>query len=298
MAIETASHSRKDMGEAKQRRTAASADFQQFAALLRGHGIGGAMVARLIVFLKRRTRRYGPIEYATSSHETFPLPPPWSSLRAALSTHIARAIYVVPVAGYVILYSDYFERLFKFSALSSTWGFLTFTSRVNMIYYGSVTLLIAFGLFWLFSPPLLRNRGDRTRFVTDLVVSRDSSTVHQANRAADAYLRPQPIDRLLTEDQQNTLRSLLSCMNRGDRLGEAAGEYENLIPRILVFYYNWQNFRLPLLRTVIFFLVLIGYALLLLPSFDLFLRVLGTSLGHLANSWIESNTLRPVLWVA
>jgi hypothetical protein len=241
------------------------------------------MVAGLIAFLKRCMRQYEPIDYAASSHERFPLPPPWSSLGAVLSTHTARAIYVVPVAGYVILYSDFFERLFKFSALSSSWGFLTFTSRINMIYYGSVTLLLAFGLFWAFSPYLLRNRSDRIGFVADLVVSRDSSTVHQANRAAHAYLRPQPIDRPLTDDQQNALRSLLSCMNRGDRLGEAAGEFENLIPRILVFYYNWQNFRLPLLRTFIFIFALVGYALLLLPSLDLFLRVFGTSLEHLAN---------------
>ena len=201
------------------------------------------MFERISAFIKKRSALYAPIDYATSSHEEYPIPPPWSSLGALLSNNTARAIYVVPVAGYVILYSDYLERLFKFSILSSSLGFLSFTSRINMVYYGSLTLLIAFGLFWAFSPRLLRNRGDRTLFVTDLILSRDSSTVHHANRAATAYLQRQPIDQL-SDDNQAILKSLLHSMNRGDRLGEAAGEYENLIPRILIFYFNWQNLRL------------------------------------------------------
>jgi hypothetical protein len=69
--------------------------------------------------------------------------------------------------------------------------------------------------------------------------------------------------------------------HRSTQIGSNAGEYEDLIPRILTFYYNWQNFTRPTIRAFIFFLTGIGYFLLLLPAFDLFLRVLGTDLRNL-----------------
>ncbi|SRR6266436_3460044 len=116
----------------------------------------------------------------------------WSSLGAMLTNNTARAIYALPIAGYVILYSDYFRMLFKFSVLSSSCGFLTFTERVNMIYYGSPILLLAFGLFWVFSPPLLRNKRDLQHFVSDIIISRDSSTVRRVISESSPGLDPGP----------------------------------------------------------------------------------------------------------
>ena len=67
---------------------------------------------------------------------------------------------------------------------------------------------------------------------------------------------------------------------RRRQIGVNAGEYEDLIPRILIFYFNWQNYRLLPARALTSFVTLTGYMLLFLPSADLFLRVLGTSYHH------------------
>lgn len=242
-----------------------------------------ATLTRLRAFITRQNTPFAPIDYATSRHEKY-LPPPWSFLGALLSNNTVRAIYVVPLAGYVILYSDYFERLFKFSILAH-WGFLTFTKRINLIYYGSLTLLVAFGLFWIFSPPLLRKRRDRTQFVADLTLSRDSGTVYRASSATYEYLREYLEGRpSLPEEDQSTLAALHKSAERGHGLGRNAGEYEDTIPRILTFYFNWQNYRRPVVRTLIFCLTFIGYFMLLLPSVDLFLRVFGTTIGHLTGT--------------
>jgi hypothetical protein len=109
----------------------------------------------------------------------------WSTLGLLLSNTTARVIYALPAAGYVILYSDYFQTLFHFSSISVTsWGFLTFTLRIDLIYFGSLILLVAFGLYWLCSPRLLRGRRDEYHFVSDIVVSRNKRTVLEITKSA------------------------------------------------------------------------------------------------------------------
>jgi hypothetical protein len=107
----------------------------------------------------------------------------WTTLGSMLGSSTSRAIYVLPVAGYVILYSDYFQSLHKFSTLTHG-GFLTFSERVSLFYYGSLVLLVAYGLWWLFSPPLLRGKRDLQHFVSDIVVARARSTVVEVARSA------------------------------------------------------------------------------------------------------------------
>jgi hypothetical protein len=200
-----------------------------------------------------------------------------------LSNNVARAIYVLPIAGYVILYSDYFQfSVFKFSALSS-WGFLSFMGRIYLTYYGSVVLLIAFILYWFYSPPLLRNKRDLQHFSSDIIVSRDSSTVHRIIPPTIKYI--EGLLSTATKDEPNRVRweRLVEVMQRrGSHIGSAAGEYESDIPNILAAYYDWQNSRMPRLRIFIFILTCSAYLLLILPPFELFLRVLHTSILALA----------------
>jgi hypothetical protein len=204
----------------------------------------------------------------------------WSSLGAMLSNNTARAIYALPIAGYVILYSDYFRSLFKFSVLSSSWGFLTFTERVNMIYYVALFLLLAFGLFWVFSPPLLRNKRDRQHFVSDIIVSRDSSTARRIISELITYVDQLVNNQLDITTQRISDKLSSQVRHRVDAVGENAEEYESLISDFLLYYYDWENNDKPKRRALIF-LTCVGYFLLLLPSFDLFLRVLGTNLRGL-----------------
>jgi hypothetical protein len=240
-------------------------------------------------YLYEQIKPFTPIDYATSSREKH-LPPPWSILGALLRNNTARVLYVVPFAGYIILYSDYFEQLFRFSHLHR-WGFLTFGARVDLIYYGSLVLLVAFAFFWFFAPPLLRGRQDRTQFVSDHTLARDAGTVAKAAREAFSYLGPYlDAQTSLNEEDRSTLAALRMTMSRGHRLGRSAGEYEDLIPRMLIFYFNWQNYGRPWIRALVFCLTIVGYSMLLLPSIDLFLRVTGTTISHFSSPPSKSQT--------
>jgi hypothetical protein len=59
----------------------------------------------------------------------------WTAIGSLLGSNMSRVIYALPIAGYVILYSDYFQTLFKFNSLTHR-GVLTFSQRVDLIYYG------------------------------------------------------------------------------------------------------------------------------------------------------------------
>ncbi len=194
-----------------------------------------------------------------------------------MSSNISRIIYTLPVAGYVILYSDYFKSLFKFSALTSG-GFLTFSQRADLIYYGSLILIIAFGLWWRGSPDLLRGKRDLQHFVSDIVVARDRSTVIQIARSPPYTPEESAILMSALSDEDRAVFEHISSelKSRGVALGDGAGEYEYRIPTALGFYFKWQNVTQPVLRAIISGLALLGFSLVLLPSLDLLVRVLGT----------------------
>jgi hypothetical protein len=204
--------------------------------------------------------------------------PSWTQLGAVLTTATSRVIYALPIAGYVILYSDYFEKLFTFTSLNPAWGFLSFAERINMIYYGSWLVLAAFGLWWFFAPPLLRGKRDLQHFVSDIVVARDRSTVIAVVQSAPFTLDKKTVGAILGETDTLSFPDMVNELRaREHHIGDGAGEYEHRIPTALAFYFRWHNVKWRALRVCVAALAAVGYLLvLMLPSLDLLLKVLGT----------------------
>jgi hypothetical protein len=204
--------------------------------------------------------------------------PSWTQLGVLLTTATSRVIYTLPIAGYVILYSDYFQKLFTFTSLNPSWGFLSFNERINMIYYGSWLLFVAFGLWWFFSPRLLRGKRDLQHFVSDIVVARDRSTVVSVAQSPPFTIDEKKVAAVLNDIDRLEFPVFASNLkSRGTALGDGAGEYEHRIPTALAFYFKWHNVTWPALRACITALAAAGYLLVIvLPSLDLFLKVFGT----------------------
>jgi hypothetical protein len=208
----------------------------------------------------------------------------WNELGLFLSNNVARVIYALPVAGYVILYSDYFRvRFFNFANLKgSSWGFLSFDLRITLIYWGSWLLLLAYAIYRLKSPLLLRGKRDLHQFVTDVVLSRDRTTVIRASespffpRGSYSITFPHTV----APDEYQRVRDHLE--KRGKDLGTGAGEYEDIIPSMLSMYYKFENIQKPYTRALITALAYAGYTMVLvLPAIDLALRVIGTHYRNL-----------------
>lgn len=201
----------------------------------------------------------------------------WTTLGSMLGSTTSRAIYVLPVAGYVILYSDYFQSLHKFSTLTHG-GFLTFSERVSLFYYGSLVLLLAYGLWWGLSPRLLRRKRDLQHFVSDIVVARARSTVVEIARSPPFTPEARAIfAKTLNAEDQKVFDGIAQSMYLNwHRLGDGAGEYEHHIPTALGFYFTWQNATRPIARAIVGVVAFFGFSLVLLPSIDLLYRVLST----------------------
>src|ERR1700730_6122257 len=67
----------------------------------------------------------------------------WATIGKMVNNATARVVYILPIAGYVILYSDYVQRFFALSSLPQ-YGFLTFFQRITFLYCGSLVLLVAY----------------------------------------------------------------------------------------------------------------------------------------------------------
>jgi hypothetical protein len=227
------------------------------------------------------------ISYAVDSEDQHRSWLTWSSLSALLNNAVARAIYVIPVAGYVILYSDYFSGLFQYSTLSYN-GFLSFFQRVSLAYYGSIILLVAFLLWLVYAPTLLRNKRDLQQFISEIIAAQDFATLHYVSGTIrgliEATLKGTDIERnvelggTIKSPEAGALVGMLrharAHVNAPDQAMEKAANF-------LHFYYNWQNQIYPRLRMTILFLAVVGYGMLALPALDLFIRVLATTLRHL-----------------
>jgi hypothetical protein len=209
----------------------------------------------------------------SADHGTVPYR--WSLLGQLLNTGVAKATYTIPVAGYIILYSDYFHTLFSYSKTLPSGGFLSSDQRLHMTYFGSVILLAAYGFYYWLSPPLLRNRKNPYDFVNDILVTHDYSTVLKIIRDCQRYL--DSLDFSAVDDSTNNLRQFREHLKTfSQSTFNLGGEVHNAIARVLRFYYNWQDEKLPEVRWPLGIATTIGYALVLLPAFDLLLRVMIT----------------------
>jgi hypothetical protein len=182
-------------------------------------------------------------------------------------------IYILPVAGFVILYSDYVRPFFELSMLPS-YGFLTFLQRVNLLYFGSLLVLAAYGIYRVASSPLLRSRRDLQHFITDVVNAQDTATVSFVLKKSAHFIEALKVNDL---PEAAPLRDIVA-QSRRDLAVLSHPKLAQYVPRWLRFFYNWQNHRAPPLRVLTFCLAIGGYALLALPAVDLFFRIVGRSL--------------------
>lgn len=217
--------------------------------------------------------------YFWSDEENRRSPFRWSTLGTLLNNGVARTIYVIPFAGYVLLYSDFFNSIFSFSILHS-WGFLTFFQRLSMIYFGSCLLLLAYLLYLLFSPTLLRGKATPQDFVSAICGAHDFITMRYVMRDTSRFLNriPKQVSEYSKDRLDEFSAELFATLTSKQRYDK---EFQNPFPSILHFYYNYQNRERPFWRATIFACAFALYILLILPAIDLFVRVVGTSVHHL-----------------
>ncbi|SEP45375.1 hypothetical protein SAMN02990966_06500 [Rhodospirillales bacterium URHD0017] len=197
----------------------------------------------------------------------------WHLLANLLTKAFARALYVIPFAGYVILYSDYFSKLFHFPVLGpSGHSFLPVMLRLHLIYYGSLLLLLAYISYQLAVPTLLRNKTSVHQFVSEVLSTKNYSVAQAALQENIDHLEAVEMHGL-SDKERAELESFVTNMKA--RLSNITfnDDNPNTIPNALHFYYKWKNRTRQLRATIILIITGIGYSCLLLPALDIFQQV-------------------------
>ena len=113
----------------------------------------------------------------------------WDTLQTLLTNGIAKVAYIIPIAGYIILYSDYFHSLFAYPKAFST-GFLNIEQRATLAYIGAIFLLLAYGLYFSGCPWLIRGKRNVHQFVGDILSTNYYATVQKVLEVSETYLNP------------------------------------------------------------------------------------------------------------
>jgi len=79
----------------------------------------------------------------------------WSTVTRFVQTPFFRAVGLIPVLGYFILYGEAFQSWFNLSSIS-TFEILDGQARLRLVYFGSIFMLIALGLNAAFCPYIVK----------------------------------------------------------------------------------------------------------------------------------------------
>lgn len=206
----------------------------------------------------------------------------WSDRVAYVDGWIPRFALFVPVIGYLILFNDTIGNALVFENLAgeriSELG-LSGQQRLRFVYFGLFALGISNFIFQLKKPYVFKfgtNRTDCTRTCLEVFTFQDflqlhSTIRHQGHLTLDGKYYDSEWDGFV-EAATNTGEGT-DRVKRDGNWEEARGRYGSLLRSILAetfFRENTQR-RVWLLLCVV--LSTIGYALLLVPSLDLFFKV-------------------------
>ena len=206
----------------------------------------------------------------------------WSSLSQLLKTGTAKAAYAIPIAAYLILYSDYLSKWLLLDPNSTGAGFLTSVQRAHLLYLGGCCLFVSFVLFYFLSPWVIRKYADRSALVAAATSTRDYIVISAALTAlAPAYealkLTEYAAGKMKPEDEKQfnlmwSLGSGYQSIVDAQTLNDPASHTQT--PTHLTLYYNRRDRERPVIRYVIFVIAAVGYLGIAIPAFDMFVRVM------------------------
>jgi hypothetical protein len=211
----------------------------------------------------------------------------WSSYVFLFDGWIAKCAMAVPVVGYLILFNDSVSQHLSFNELASenVVGFgLSSVVRLKFIYFGLIFLGSANILYRLRRPFIFKIGTNQFEYVENALRHFTASAYIDINGAISHEGRHTPHGDYYDADYDAFLNLALGEKGTGKQSDESAADwtgakakYEGLLRSMLIenFFRNDIKRRLPL--TCCLALSLVGYLLLLIPSADLFIKVMTVS---------------------
>jgi len=200
---------------------------------------------------------------------------------------IAKFAFFVPVIGYLLLFNDYIIKKFSLEefAPSADCAFLCFTGpqRLELIYFGLIFLGLSNVLYRIRRPAAFEFGDNTTEYIRTCF---DVFTYTQYLNMNDFLSKNRPLTsngEYRVEDWDNFSKTVLGEHDNGhvdsyENWDGSKSKFGNLLRSMLI-----ENFHLVnqlRLKSLVLCVVLstIGYVLLVIPSVDIFVRVLANTI--------------------
>ena len=213
----------------------------------------------------------------------------WSIYTNYVDGWLPRAAVIVPIIGYVILFNDQITPFFSFSDLAgSTQSFMNLGNldRLRLIYFGLVFLGVSNFIYRMARPKALEKGNTESEYVKEAFEtysSRDYTEIHyiirsQYQKEHGKVMMSNPEWESFSEDTDFVSHSIGETWPETSTWDASKAKYGSLLIDYIKHEYTLANRSNQ--KWLFFVLVLstIGYILLLVPSIDIFERVLRISL--------------------
>jgi hypothetical protein len=227
--------------------------------------------------------------YCRMEWSTFAYNYGWSKYVFLFDGWIAKCAMAVPIVGYLILFNDSVSQHLSFERLAGEnilrFG-LSSVERLKLIYFGLIFLGSANILYRLRRPFVLKNGTDQFEYVEKSLKHFTVSAYmdihgvirHEGHHTLHGKYYDAEYDAFLNL----ALGEWGECSQRDETTADWAGaksKYEGLLRSMLIENFFRNNVRRRLSLTGCLILSVVGYLLLLVPSADLFVKVMTVSFG-------------------
>lgn len=216
----------------------------------------------------------------------------WSDYVGLFDGWMAKTAMAVPIVGYLILFNDSVSEHLSFNRLAreNVAGFgLSPISRLQIIYFALVFLGLANILYRVKRPFVFKVGTNQSTYVDNALRHFTPSAyidIHGAIRHEGHFtLHGKYYDAEYAAFLEEALGR-----EENDPRGESTGDwtaaknkYESLLRSMLIENFFRNDIKRRYSLTACIFLALVGYGLLLVPSADLFLKVLAVTLRPLSS---------------
>ncbi|TCV84027.1 MULTISPECIES: hypothetical protein [Methylomonas] len=206
--------------------------------------------------------------------------PAWESLRRIGQSKAMSLTILVPFLGYMILFNEQLVHFFQLSVQlvpeSVDVGRVSQATKIRLyyFYFGLTFLGIGSLLYQLFCPSLIKEHGSDRQFVRDEV---QLMTVRRARN----------IIRYLCSRDNIHLQSLGEIESRIEEVAKMGGKLEEAKamerPATDLMLMQWQseNWQALIARMGVFIFYIAGFAVLSIPSVQMFIKVLAAFINGL-----------------
>ena len=193
----------------------------------------------------------------------------WSAISSLMKLRISQAASLIPIAGYAILWSEKFDGLLQYQKAWESVSLFTISSRLHMVYFGSISLTFALIVFWIFCPRFIQRQSTIEEYIIEQEQTANNYIFNGIYMSNKELIQEKGQTVTYKEDAGYILRTQLQSEDpAGTKLN--VGDRKTAF-RIHYLQHEDKNFPAIIITCI---LLMLGVFLFLMPSLEVFYLVM------------------------